>query len=381
METDAPFEIATLALEAVVDPGRWGDLCDRIAERMGARAFMVLEYDLTRFASPHFHGSDAIRTVGADLAQAVMDGTDVEDRGAYARLYDTTPGTYATEREILGVPEDTPMPTNAWRDRVLQRMGVQSRSAMRLNEYGPFLDAAITHDMIDRARAEPEVAAFARAIQPMLARTIEAGRTIRALSDGYRRLMSLFDRLDFGAAFVDASGRIVLSNRTFQYLAAERDGLTDVGGVFGATGAADHGRVAAALRGTFDLRGARASTLTLSRLSGQLPLVVRLMPLRDRDVAPGRTTTLALVLDPEDDDRVSALGLRAFGLLSDDELALCELIVKGHPTEEIAERRGTALVRTEAGIAEATAKLACRSRLDVLRLAMATHLPVTPPAE
>jgi DNA-binding CsgD family transcriptional regulator len=51
------------------------------------------------------------------------------------------------------------------------------------------------------------------------------------------------------------------------------------------------------------------------------------------------------------------------------------MIVDGHATTEIASLRGTAVQTATDQIKSAMAKLSCASRLDIVRLAMATRVP------
>ena len=81
-------------------------------------------------------------------------------------------------------------------------------------------------------------------------------------------------------------------------------------------------------------------------------------------------------MDPEGEGRIDASGLAAFGVLSPAELEVCDLLVRGFETPAIAERRGTGLETARLQIKAAAAKLACRSRLDLVRLAMAARPPM-----
>jgi DNA-binding NarL/FixJ family response regulator len=85
---------------------------------------------------------------------------------------------------------------------------------------------------------------------------------------------------------------------------------------------------------------------------------------------------MLIVIDPDSGIHPSAEGLRSFGVLSEAELQVCELLVRGFTTKDVAERRGSSLETIRAQVKAASAKLACRSRLDMLRLALATAPPL-----
>ena len=222
----------------------------------------------------------------------------------------------------------------------------------------------------------PPMAAIAPVLFPLLARTIETARVVTALAASHARLMTLFDRLEFGAAFATPEGRVLTANGAFRRLLAERDGLREASGLLGtddpAAMAALRGALAAALRP--DAPPGRL-TLTLPRREGRLPLVLRTAPVREPDLGPAMAV-LVLVMDPEGEGRIDASGLAAFGVLSPAELEVCDLLVRGFETGAIAERRGTGLETARLQIKAAAAKLACRSRLDLVRLAMAARPPM-----
>lgn len=118
----------------------------------------------------------------------------------------------------------------------------------------------------------------------------------------------------------------------------------------------------------------------LPRRFGRLPLVLCASPTRDRDLGP-HPTILLLAIDPEVGARLNADGLAMLGVLTEAEIEVCDLLVRGFETAAIAEHRETRAETTRDQIKAAAAKLACRSRLDILRLAMATTAPVRTPSQ
>jgi DNA-binding NarL/FixJ family response regulator len=81
-------------------------------------------------------------------------------------------------------------------------------------------------------------------------------------------------------------------------------------------------------------------------------------------------------VDPEDSDGLTAEGITAMGLLTEAENEVTQLLVRGASTKEIAERRQVAEETVRRQIKSVLSKLNCRSRSDVIRLALATRLPL-----
>ena len=377
MDIRKSFELATLAVEVATRPEAWDPFCDRVADALGQTAFMVFEYDLVQHRAPAFHGSDRCRTVLAPHVETLLAGGGEADHAAYVALADMEAGIPLCERELTQLQPGDPIPSNPWRDAVMAASGARIRFGMKLNDIGPHMDVAAFHLAEDSRTAADRIRAAGPSIYAMLARAIDTGRAIRGLTDSYRRMLTLFDRLDFAAAFVDGSGRVAQANAAFLQMARDKDGLVAPGGVLGATAPRDHAPLATALADAVTLTAPSVATLTLTRKSGSLPLVLRIMPVREDDVARGATMALVVALDPERNAQVDADGLSAFGVLTEQELATCDLLVRGHPAMEIAYRTGGTVDRVRADIASSTAKLSCRTRLDLLRLAMTTSAPVT----
>ena len=368
-------DIALAAIDATARPERWDALCDLVSDRLDAAAFMAFAYDVTGQQGVQGHFSRAMRgPEGTAIVREVDESGAQDDQPLYVAIARSAPGTLMSEQACYGLPEGSALPPNRLRERILGVTGGRARAGMRLNATGPFLDFAILHDR-PGAAASP-AAEIAPLLAPLLSRTLEASRVVVALARSYATLLSLFDRLSFGAAFCEPSGRLVLSNPAFDVILEDRDGLMRVGDrvtpAMGEEAGALPTALMAALRPGDD---PARSAVSIQRRSGALPLLCWVMPVRSPDLGPA-TLALLVVLDPEAEERLSAEGLRGFGLLSEAELDVCSLLVRGFATDRIAERRDTSPETVRSQVKAATAKLACRSRLDLVRLALATQPPM-----
>ena len=374
---EAVSDLALVAIDATARPGSWDHLCDLVANHIDAAAFMVFAYNVASPSMPIFHGSHRTRTpIAIALRAEVQAGGGEEDHASYEALARAEPGAALQEGELLGLARGSVLPENGFRDRILKATQGKARSIMRVNDHGPFLDVAVAHENASFDVGPPAMARLMPHLGALLARTLESSRVVSALTAGHARLMALFDCLDFGAAFSTPEGRILTANPAFCRIVAERDGLRNAAQTLAADDPAGMVRLRDALAAAVQPAAAADQlTVTLPRPSGRLPLVLRAVPVRERDLGPA-TTVLVLVIDPEDGDRLDASGLAAFGILTPAELEVCDLLVRGHETPGIAERRGTGLETARDQIKSAAAKLACRSRLDLVRLAMAARAPV-----
>ena len=370
------FEIAASAIEASTRPEKWTEVCERLGDRCNALFAFVFEFDPTLHGAPIFHTPENLEFMKEFIALFKSGASNDEPR-SYASIARQEVGVFLPEAELLGVTHDSAIPPNAFRDGYFPLIGAQSRGAARLNDIGPYLDALSLHFAYGSKHMDPRVRNDIALLGPVLGMALEAGRIFRALSRGYVMLLEAFDTLDCGAVICEPDGHILLSNRTFQAFAREADAILEVGGMVSTV--AERGRAGLARLVHDATRSGTTSrdlVLALERRSGKLPIIAKGAPLRSADIRAGETLALLLFIDPEDETRISVEGLAAFGVLSPAEIEVCDLLVRGVPTKDIALRRDTSTETTRAQIKSATAKLLCTSRLDLVRLALSTRAPL-----
>ncbi|MEM8587396.1 MAG: hypothetical protein AAGG65_04985 [Pseudomonadota bacterium] len=370
-------EIATLAIEVPVRSNAWSELCDQISSRLVAAAFMVIEFDIANKSAPIFHNSRSMQTPKAlKLIETVRSGGGEEDHPGYETVAASAPGQVMGESEFFGFqPGENPGP-NSFRDAVLNATGGKARTAMRLNDVGPWLDAAISHDTVPSFAASPAFVRDGWWLLPILSKAIDASRFISSLVERYTTLLSLFDRLAFAAAFCDLDGKIITENATMRHISSERDGFWRHGAQINAAFSEDQKSLNEAMSaaGRFDA-APESMTFTISKRSDGLPYVVKVLPLSDVQVHRQRVILL-VILDPDAPGQISAEGLASFGVLSSAELDVCDRLILGMTTREISEARNTAYETTRSQIKSASLKLGIQTQLDLLRLAMITKPPL-----
>lgn len=370
-------DIVSEIIGAAVNPSAWPIVADRVVEATKSTSFVILEYDLSAAKGIQIHMSTRLATVAGDMAQEILDGAAEMDNGIYEASATLPLYNLTSEAKTMGFSSTTDMVSNPFRDEVLRRTGAKARNLARINDIGPFLELIGLHAPYP-GDPPKEVESFMNFLIPVIGKSLETGRIIRNLTHNYGALLDVFDLLDFGAAICEESGRIVIANARFNDTTKERDAISEIGGVVGALNSRDQTSLAQIIANAQQPEVAAEELITtLTRRSGRLPFVAKTAPIRDKEFAHKRPQlTLLLLLDPEDQDRLNALGLAAFGVLSPAEIEVCTLLVQGFATTEIATLRDTTVNTTQGQIKAVSAKLACRSRLDLVRLAIATTAPV-----
>ncbi|WP_299503266.1 helix-turn-helix transcriptional regulator [uncultured Roseobacter sp.] len=350
----------------------WQVPCDIIAKEMNATAFMVYEFDVETRSAPFFRGSSAIHNEISTFRKVLEDGKAKEDEKGYQTILNAKPGVVLSERQLFRVSKHDPLPKNSYRDAMLAATGAVSRHAMRLNDSGPFADIAVSHDQRNTPDKQRNFKNYGSVLFPLLSKTLESARVFKSLASTYANLLNLFDVLHFGAVFCDERGRISLGNRRFHEMASEDDGFKVLGGSIVTSIPKAETALRNLLAASFSPNSpANELTLVLPRRSGKLPLIIRSLPVKERQLQK-ETAALLVCLDPQDRDQVNAKGLLEFDLLTDAEAEVCNLLIQGLTAREISERRSTSVETTRTQVKSTQAKLFCRNRLDLLRLAIAT---------
>ena len=93
-------EIVSRAIEVPARPDAWIELCDQISARLGAAAFMVIEFDIANKAAPIFHNSQSMQTPKAlKFIETVRAGGGEEDHPGYETVAASDPGNVMGESE------------------------------------------------------------------------------------------------------------------------------------------------------------------------------------------------------------------------------------------------------------------------------------------
>jgi DNA-binding NarL/FixJ family response regulator len=85
---------------------------------------------------------------------------------------------------------------------------------------------------------------------------------------------------------------------------------------------------------------------------------------------------LVFVIDPENQATFSVAGLGALYSLSDSEVSVCDLVLKGLSNRQIAEERGVSSETVKSQVSSIFLKTRRESRLDLMRLVVKINPPL-----
>ncbi|MGZ9809577.1 helix-turn-helix transcriptional regulator [Pseudoroseicyclus sp. H15] len=307
-------------------------------------------------------------------------GLDQDDDRAYQYLFDSPPLRFYDEPTMFGVENARDLPSSSIRD-LTQSLGYRMRYAATLNRNGPWLDGFYC-----QTRSETEGRTLLHderigVLLPLMAGVIELGRVFTTLRARYAAALTALDALGLAVFLVDDRGRLLEQNLEAQDILDQHDGLAlDRSGRLRARKAEDSAALTAAFEQVDDLTVSTpdASRIVVERPSARRSYLVSVQPLVDQagELQTNLRCSFVTVIDPERSHRISVDGLRDLGGLTRAEIDVARLWIAGNDPTEICEIRNVSQNTLKTQMRIISQKLRCHGQADLVRLAVATSLPI-----
>lgn len=261
--------------------------------------------------------------------------------------------------------------------------GILRRLAFRLNDNRGWFDG-MTIGFPPHVERVPDTSIAKLSIfLPHLAKAVEIGRTFARLQVHYKAVLTVLDKVSVGLFLALENGEVILANREAQRILSLQDGLIQTPSnrlmVRDPTLSARLQTCINEIARTAVGQSERAQyVLRIPRPSLAHPFLLEVTPLRDAndELGDGFFGALVIVVDPESpiDFNISLFGV--FYQLTKAEAEVCDLLVRGFQTGQIAEMRGTHYTTAKNQIASVFQKTGTRRRGDLVRLVVKTLPPV-----
>lgn len=378
-------DLTNKILSTVQSPELWGDAIDCYVDEfsiLNSVLFSLRDFDLHRARITHgpFLRQPELR----DLAEQFNKAEDEGDQRLYHSAFAVPALTVMSERSVLRVSDDDPLPPSAFRAK-LEAAGARFRSGTVLNRTGPWLDLlAAQHATAEELKQYINHKSHLVAAT-LFARAIELGRAFDELRSVHKAALAALDFLQLGVVLVGARGQVIFHNKEAERILALADGvyrtrdgrlrceLEPFERALDATiSSIDAGAIAPI---------ASEHVFVVARRSTAFDLIVSVAPLKDTAGEFERDLTCAFVLmvDPDRGEPLDTRALAALGGLSKAEMEVVDGLARGLKLDEIAEARSTSRNTVRNQFRSLAAKLRCATQSDVLRLAALTRLPIIRP--
>jgi len=365
--------------DAAVRPGRWRHALDGVSKTTGARATMLRIRRPSGWA-PELHLLDSRYLAFARSPAGLFyqmryshlqrpDWGFLSEQAAETPIWDVDAGYAAKDLDQRG--------DYAF---LRKRLAVQRRLGVRLNADRLWFDGLSLGYAQEATHAKEKVAGTLAPLLPHIVQAAEMSRLFIALRKKYAAALAALDHVDLAMVILNPERQLILANDKGSALLAEnqsfetapdgrvrlRDAHLDL----------EFARLVARACATSAGEGdAAQSVLTVTAPNGQGALLCDVSPLKDagREIDVASPACLVTMISPDTLPKVKMDRFAKMYGLSPAEEAVCALAFSARRIAEIAERRDTAEVTVKNQIASILNKTGTTSRLELMRLIIATH--------
>lgn len=377
------FEFTASIYDAVLRPESWNSILDEFTEVVGAggATLQILDpiYSVNQceeMSSLYRKDPDLERKFGHYFGELWQ-----QEQAAYEYVQSHPEKGFITEYEGLGVASEA-LQTHEPALWMKENFGVFFRLACRLNTTHAWRDHLSFQYFAGRPPASREEIEFANLFIPHFAKAVELGRSFAVLKARFNALLGALDHFHIATYVTLPSGTLLLANSEAERILNLQDGLVrDRTGRLSVLGERD-----AELRALIAKVSATANgdamdseqLLTVPRRSGGDPYVLSICPLRDPEnlLDAHFHGAIIYVIDPTNLSIISTKGIAKLHDLTPAENTICELLVRGMSTTEIAEIRSVKIETIRSQIKSLLEKTRTRTRIQLIRLALTINLPI-----
>ena len=372
-------DLVARVYDCALQPDLWPDVLQDIARRSGAFGAMVFDCERQKKAP----------SVVLRFASSIYDPELV---GWYVQTFNTHEiADQARFAQLSSVGDEV----NLIRcdDLYASRADLEARENMQaMMNFGVYHRAGALlskdTDAMDRfalqfSREQGAITEPARqqvlGLLPHVAKSLSIGRAFRQQANEKALFLQSLESMSLGIAILKAGGDMIYANSTFRGLAGE----------FGLISAHRPGAVAlsalpttmqallahVANHGHFGARPLREAGFLPSAKEGQ-GLFIEACPITQHDEMDrfGPDTFLVSILDSARSNQVNPDVIRRFIPLSDSEISILDMVVRGFTNAEIADARGRSLETVNSQLKAMIRKSGTRNRTEMVRVAVSLTL-------
>ncbi len=369
-------------LSCSTSPKNWGSALDQFNETFDVFASCMFSVHEFREFRMNFEWSEFHREhLPKEVLERLKRGDDKGDAPGYHMLFNSPPQKFYDEMQMFGVDHYHELPPSDIR-AVTEGQGIRMRIGAALNQKGPWIDGLFCHH-----QEEPKWHQFmadqrAEIVLPIMANSVELGRTLQALKSRYSASLSILDSLGLAVFLVDETGCVIETNKEAERILDLSDGLsvTKARRLNLITSDENSALESMVLHANGLLRGEikrSSNLLAATRPSGEYDYLISVRALTDSqsELEVGLKCAFVTVIDPARKGILSADGVTALAELSPAESGIVDLLVQGFRPNEVAERRDVSLNTVKSQLKAISQKLRCSTQSDIIRTAAATRVP------
>ena len=367
----------------VVDATRWQEVLDRTARIAGAKAANICLVDhVAEELNSQFMCAETDRFYPVYMGSPHMES----ELKAVARLpmVQTSPGSHKTTdyvKKANTIFQDEPIDLSESEAWLYNEWSVASRYICRLNIQPSYLDMHTL--MFDDRTAEKCEAGIKKVdlLTSHLAKAVELSRPFLLLKSRFQATLDVLNRFHLSVFIISSSGSVAMKNSAADRILDSADAISlSANGQLKSSPTTSSVRLEKVIKNALDEQSDgvfnHSTELVIPRRSRATSYLAEITPLYEPTVVGPLGGLMLIVIDPDYRKIVSTQGMKQIFGLSRAEDNVCQLLVEGYTTEEIAEVRSVSPITVKNQVKAVLAKTNNRSRSALIRQALSINLPV-----
>lgn len=368
--------------DAAVNQAAWRGALDGLADDVGGVAASLLVSGTTKDPySVSALSSAYIDMISAGTGQYYLDHLSKLEAPQFDFISRLDIGMIVRD-EQMGISKDT-LDRRADYIYLKKHAGVHRRLGFRLNDNRSWFDMMTIGFSHGVTHIPDETIAKVTRFLPHLAKAIELGRTFHLLQDRYQAVLSVLDKVNIGLFLALECGEIIIANREARRVARLQDGISmsranRIELCDSESTSRLHGYIAQIASTAAGNGDTTQCVLQVNRPSLSHPFLIDVVPVSDanQELDIGIRGALVIAVDPENTRRLDTGTFGKLYRLTEAETEVCDLVIRGFQTGEIAEIRRTKFNTAKNQIAAVFQKTGTQRRGDLIRLVIRTLPPI-----
>lgn len=367
-------DLVTRIYDCAMGPQEWPSVLQDIAHASGAFGAMIFDCEW-RGATERV----ALRYCSAVYDTALVgwyvethNAPEVCDQGRFAQLSSLGDEVNLIRCDDL-YPSRAELESKANMQAMMQ-FGVHYRAGALLSKDTAAMDRFALQFRKEQGPIAEPARLLAQSLLPHVAKALSIGRAFQENKEQTQALARTLEAVPFGIGVIKAAGDILYANAEFRALCDEFRLMRSAKAVLRVEtlplamqsllrSARDHGK--------FGARPLREAAFLPGRIEST-GLFIEISPISSHPEMDrfGEGTFLVSLLDSQRAHAINPDIVKRFFPMTDSEMAVLELVVKGHTNSEIADLRGRSLETVNSQMKSLIRKSGTRNRTELVRVAV-----------
>ena len=383
-----PDEVYLGIYSSITDTNNWRSTLDELTNILGARSNNIFVVDhVTGELNQHFCSQ-----IVEELMPSYVVGPYVETEvNAITRFPDCVHTTGFLEiNDLVDLVNkhchDQTFdlgPVSKW---LRENWGIHHRFCSRLNVKPSYVDVLTLSFGESSELQRKEQVYRASGLLPHLGKAIELSRPFSLLKARFQATLDVLDHFRLGVFMLDQNGVIAIKNESARRILDLKDGVAvDSIGRLKSKATEDGADIKTSAEQLISREhlglNTSAADIIIPRDSGATAYLAQISLVREKEITNKFLGLMVIIIDPDHTEIVNTNGMKTLFGLTKAESHICQLIVDGCGTNDIAEARNTSIETVRHQIKSVLEKTGGKNRIDIVKTALAINLPVDNPVD